>query len=282
MLYHITPNEVRERLQSIDHDWNRVYAVPKGGMCAAAYLRNAQLVDEPEIATILLDDIIDSGATRERYANFGKPFFAVVDKQGEDREIGWVVFPWEIEQEQCGPADAIVRLLEFIGEDPKRDGLIETPQRVLKAWKEMTVGYDQNPKEILGKHFDAPCEDMIVLRNIAFYSTCEHHLLPFYGTATVGYLPGRVVGISKLARLVDCYARRLQIQERMTEQIALDIEVFLEALGVGVVLKAHHLCMGCRGVKQPETVMVTSALRGNFRTDGVARAEFLNLANGAA
>ena len=118
-------------------------------------------------------------------------------------------------------------------------------------------------------------DEMIILRGISFYSTCEHHLLPFYGTATVGYLPGKVVGISKLARLVECFARRLQIQERMTRQIAESIEAHLDARGVAVILRAHHLCMGCRGVRQEETEMVTSCMLGMLRSDATSRSEFL-------
>src|SRR2546428_8040586 len=172
---------------------------------------------------------------------------------------------------------AVVILLRFIGEDPQRDGLADTPARVVKAWREMTAGYDEDPAEILSRTFDETSDEMIVLRGISFYSTCEHHLLPFYGEASVGYLPGKVVGISKLARLVNCFARRLQIQERMTHQIAESIQRHLGAKGVGVVLRAHHLCMGCRGVKQEETEMVTSAMLGKLRSEATTRAEFLRL-----
>jgi GTP cyclohydrolase I len=174
-------------------------------------------------------------------------------------------------------ADAVTTLLRFIGEDPSRDGLIDTPARVLKAWREMTTGYDDDPAGILSRTFDETSDEMVVLRGISFHSTCEHHLLPFYGEASVGYLPGKVVGISKLARLVDCFGRRLQIQERMTRQIAESIERHLEAPGVGVIIRAHHLCMGCRGVRQQNTEMVTSAMLGTLRSDAMARAEFLRL-----
>lgn len=172
---------------------------------------------------------------------------------------------------------AVVRLLRFIGEDPKRDGLIDTPQRVVRAWREMTAGYQEQPSEILARTFEESSDEMVILRGISFYSTCEHHMLPFYGTATVGYLPGKIVGISKLARLVHCFARRLQIQERMTRQIAGAIEEHLDARGVGVVIAAHHLCMGCRGVKQASTEMITSSMLGTLRADPVSRSEFLRL-----
>ncbi|HEY6212863.1 MAG TPA: GTP cyclohydrolase I FolE [Vicinamibacterales bacterium] len=173
--------------------------------------------------------------------------------------------------------EAVATLLRFIGEEPERDGLRDTPARVVKAWREMTAGYDDDPAEILSRTFDESSDEMIILRGITFHSTCEHHMLPFYGQAVVGYLPGKVVGISKLARLVHCFARRLQIQERMTRQIADAIETHLEARGVGVVLRAHHLCMGCRGVRQEETEMVTSAMLGTLRSDPTTRAEFLRL-----
>lgn len=173
--------------------------------------------------------------------------------------------------------DAVATLLRFIGEEPERDGLRDTPARVVKAWREMTAGYAEDPAEILSRTFDETSDEMVILRGISFYSTCEHHLLPFYGQAVVGYLPGKVVGISKLARLVECFAKRLQVQERMTRQIAEAVEQHLDARGVGVVLRAHHLCMGCRGVRQEETEMVTSSMLGTLRTDAASRAEFLRL-----
>ena len=141
----------------------------------------------------------------------------------------------------------------------------------------MTSGYGDDPAEILARTFEESSDEMVVLRGISFHSTCEHHMLPFYGEASVGYLPGKVVGISKLARLVDCFARRLQIQERLTRQIAESVEEHLEARGVGVIIRAHHLCMGCRGVRQQTTEMVTSAMLGTLRNDAMARAEFLRL-----
>jgi GTP cyclohydrolase I len=173
--------------------------------------------------------------------------------------------------------EAVSTLLRFIGEEPERDGLRDTPARVVKAWREMTAGYGEDPAEILARTFDESSDEMILLRGISFYSTCEHHMLPFYGQAVVGYLPGKVVGISKLARLVECFAKRLQVQERMTRQIAEAVETHLQARGVGVVLRAHHLCMGCRGVRQEETEMVTSSMLGTLRTDAASRSEFLKL-----
>lgn len=178
------------------------------------------------------------------------------------------------------PERAVTTLLTLIGEDPQRDGLVDTPRRVIKAWREMTCGYQEDPAEILSRTFEETSDEMVVLRGISFHSLCEHHLLPFHGTASVGYLPGKVVGISKLARLVHCFARRLQIQERLTRQIAMAVEEHLEARGVGVMIRARHLCMGCRGVKLPDTELVTSATLGTLRDDASARAEFLHLSSG--
>ena len=172
---------------------------------------------------------------------------------------------------------AVEVLLCVIGEDTSRDGLRDTPSRVVKALLEMTAGYGDSPAEILSTTFAEHSDELIVLRGIDFYSVCEHHMLPFHGVAHVGYLPGRVVGISKLARLVHCFARRLQIQERMTQQIAHAVETHLQARGVGVVIVAHHLCMGCRGVRLPATQLVTSSMLGTLRNSAETRSEFLRL-----
>jgi GTP cyclohydrolase I len=188
------------------------------------------------------------------------------------------VLEQQVAEQVEDPAEqAVGVLLRTIGEDPGRDGLRETPARVVKALREMMSGYGDDPAEILSKTFDESSDELIILRGIDFYSTCEHHLLPFHGVATIGYLPGKVVGISKLARLVHCFARRLQIQERMTQQIAQAIEEHLEARGVGVIVTAHHLCMGSRGVKLPTTQLVTSAMLGRLREDANTRSEFLRL-----
>jgi GTP cyclohydrolase I len=174
--------------------------------------------------------------------------------------------------------DGIAGLIISIrDEEVERDGLAETPMRFLKAMKELTRGYQQDPAEILARVFDEKFDEMIVVRGIEFNSLCEHHLLPFIGTAQVGYIPnGSIVGLSKLARLVDCFANRLQVQERLTTQIADAIETHLEARGVGVVIRARHLCMGCRGVKKPAAEMVTAVMRGAMKNDPKAREEFLN------
>ena len=189
-------------------------------------------------------------------------------------------FSRDTDTEEADAREAVTTLLRWVGEDPSRDGLLDTPRRVAKALREMTAGYAEDPAEILATTFEESSDELVILRGISFYSTCEHHLLPFYGTASVGYLPGKVVGISKLARLVQCFGQRLQIQERLTRQIAEAVSEHLEARGVGVVVRAHHLCMGCRGARQPSTEMVTSAMLGSLRKNAVSRAEFLRLAEG--
>jgi len=175
-------------------------------------------------------------------------------------------------------ARAVSEMLEALGEDPAREGLVATPQRVARMYAEVFSGLRDDPLEVLRTGFEEGYDEMVIARDIPFYSMCEHHLLPFYGVAHIGYVPrGRIVGISKLARVVSCFARRLQIQERLTREIADAIETHLEARGVAVVIRAHHLCMGCRGVRQPESDMITSAMRGVLRSDAIARSEFLRL-----
>jgi GTP cyclohydrolase I len=176
---------------------------------------------------------------------------------------------------------AIRDLIEWAGDDPTREGLRDTPLRVVKAYKEWFSGYTKNPDYIISSSSFSETENydqMIILRDIEFFSHCEHHLCPIVGTATVAYLPtNKVVGISKIARVVECYARRLQIQERLTQQIATCLMDSLEPLGVGVRIKAKHMCMTSRGVNCPSTEMVTCSLLGAFRKQEV-RTEFLELA----
>lgn len=179
---------------------------------------------------------------------------------------------------------AVETLLRHLGENPDRPGLADTPRRVISALMEMTAGYLMTPADVLSVTFPDDYDEMVVVRNVRFHSLCEHHLLGFDGFATVGYVPtpGRgVVGLSKLARLVDLFARRLQVQERLTMSIAEAIQDHLQPQGVGVVITARHSCMGCRGIQKPEAEMVTSSLRGVMRTIPEARAEFLALARSA-
>jgi GTP cyclohydrolase IA len=176
--------------------------------------------------------------------------------------------------------DAIRVLLRWAGEDPTREGLLDTPKRVVKAYGDWFSGYQEDPREFLERTFEevAGYDEMIVLRDIEFESHCEHHMAPIIGRAHVGYLPaGKVVGISKLARVVETYARRFQVQEKMTAQIARCIQDVLQPIGVAVVIEAKHQCMTTRGVHKTGVSMVTSKMLGTFRTDPMTRAEFLDV-----
>jgi GTP cyclohydrolase I len=176
---------------------------------------------------------------------------------------------------------AVTKVLELLGEDPKREGLLKTPNRVAKALKFLTEGYDQDPQEILNQAlFTTSNDEMELVRDIEFYSMCEHHMLPIIGRAHVAYIPdGKVVGLSKIPRIVNVYARRLQIQEQMTEQIADAILSTIKPKGVAVVIHARHMCMEMRGVQKINSTTVSSALRGLFKSDERTRNEFYNLIN---
>jgi len=177
--------------------------------------------------------------------------------------------------------DAVKKILEILGENPNREGLLKTPSRVAKAWGFLTEGYNENPKEILNQAlFTSSNDEMVVVRDIEFYSTCEHHMLPIIGRAHVAYIPdGKVVGLSKIPRIVNVFARRLQIQEQMTEQIADAITEAINPKGVAVVLHARHMCMEMRGVQKINSTTVSSALRGLFKSDQRTRNEFYNIIN---
>lgn len=176
---------------------------------------------------------------------------------------------------------AITKVLELLGEDPDREGLVKTPKRVAKALKFLTEGYSQDPMEILNQAlFSSTNDEMVVVRDIEFYSLCEHHMLPIIGRAHVAYIPdGKVVGLSKIPRIVNVFARRLQIQEQMTEQIADAISETINPKGVAVVLHARHMCMEMRGVQKINSTTVSSALRGLFKSDQRTRNEFYNIIN---
>ncbi len=179
--------------------------------------------------------------------------------------------------------DELIRqMILHLGEDPDRDGLLRTPERVAKSMRWLTRGYNQSVREAIGEAvFEEKHESMVLVRDIEVYSLCEHHMLPFFGKAHIAYYPnGRIVGLSKLPRVVDVFARRLQIQERMTDQIADALMEVLQPMGVGVVVEAYHLCMMMRGVEKQNSKTVTSALRGIFRDDAKTRDEFLRLAHG--
>ena len=278
------------------------YPVPRGGIPAAYALGESgrakgiliNIADSVDEADFILDDLIDSGTTRDKYSSVwsDKPFYALINKPlyrslDKDHDFcGWLVFPWETMDaftasgEDNSADDIPVRLLQYIGEDVDRGGLLETPKRFLKAWKFYTSGYEKDAKEIL-KVFEDGAEDydeMVLVKDIPFYSQCEHHLAPFFGVAHIAYIPdGKIVGLSKFSRLVDMYARRLQVQERLTNQIATAINETLAPKGVAVVLNARHLCMESRGVCQQGHSTTTSAMHGVFKDNPDTRIEFLEL-----
>jgi len=188
--------------------------------------------------------------------------------------------PWSEPTTETRFQSAVRDMLELVGENPDREGLVKTPERVERAMTWLTRGYGLDAAEVIGDAlFEATHQNMIVVRDIEFYSMCEHHMLPFFGKAQVAYIPdGRIVGLSKIARVVDVFARRLQVQERLTDQIAEALEEALAPRGVGVVLEASHFCMMMRGVEKQSSRTLTSALRGVFREDASTRDEFLRLA----
>jgi GTP cyclohydrolase I len=260
----------------------RAYAVPRGGIPAALAIGqhiNLDLVSTPQEAEIIIDDLIDTGLTMEKFDRV-TPFFALIDKRNWGYGDQWVVWPWE-QTAEAGIEDHIVRLLQYVGEDPKRGGLAETPARVAKAWAFWCSGYGTDIKSLMKTFEDGAegADEMVVVKDIPFYTHCEHHMAPFFGTATIAYLPDKkIVGLSKLNRVLDAYARRLQVQERLTCQVADAIMNNLSPLGCGVVIKARHLCMESRGVCQQGHHTITSALRGLFKEESAVRSEFMALA----
>lgn len=293
--------EVYQRFQSKVYDSRvretptlRVYGVPRGGTLAVTYARicaphmQVTHVLEPEMADVIVDDIIDSGRTRDYWQTRfpDKPFIGLVDKtKPADADLGWVVFPWEqapgatsAEDKERDAWDTVVRMLEHIGEDPKREGLLETPARVVKSWKALFGGYGMDPAGVFKTFSEGACDEMVLLRDVEFYSTCEHHIIPFHGTASIAYIPNKkVIGVSKLVRLLEVYARRLQIQERLCQQVTAALDQYLQPLGSACILNAQHMCMTARGVQKQGSRMVTSSLTGVFKTNPQTRAEFLQL-----
>lgn len=266
----------------------RAYAVPRGGIPVAYLLQGLvgfRITSDPADADIFIDDLIDSGSTCERYCDEypGKPFFALLDKRTDEQFRGeWIVFPWEVTDEGADDSgtNVITRLLQLVGEDPTREGLTETPARVVKAWRHWCSGYGKDPAKLLKVFEDGgeTYDQMVLVKDIPIYSHCEHHLAAIIGTASIAYIPnGKIVGLSKLSRLADMFARRLQVQERLTDQIADALFQHLQPKGVGVLIKARHLCMESRGICQQGHHTVTTALRGVIKDEPETRAEFLRL-----
>ena len=200
-----------------------------------------------------------------------------MDEQVTNNQIILAVEPKELKQVRIEAA--VQEILRDIGEDPQREGLLKTPDRVARMFEELTAGYHVDTEKLInGAIFNVDYDEMVVVKDIDFYSMCEHHMLPFYGRAHVAYIPnGKVVGLSKIPRIVEMFARRLQIQERLTSQIAGAIMDAIDAQGVGVVMECKHLCMMMRGVEKQHSVMTTSSMLGSFHTNEATRLEFLNL-----
>lgn len=272
-----------------------IYGIPRGGIPVALMVQQelrlrgytrASVVSNPELATVFVDDIIDSGKTYEKWTSrYDKLFFALVDKinNTDDVKLDWVVFPWEVQEGEAskvevGPEENIRRILQFIGENPDREGLLETPSRVVRSYEEIFSGYKKDPKDVFKVFEDGACDEMVICKEIEFYSTCEHHMQPFFGKAHIGYVPnGKVIGLSKLARLLDIFSRRLQVQERLTQQVTDALDMHLQPKGSACIIEAKHMCMCARGAKKQSSSMVTSSMSGVFRTNPMARSEFLQL-----
>ena len=288
----------QEILENYEEGPLMIYGIPRGGIpvAQAVYqkiqnikflgvewkqtLKNMAVLmtTDASSATIFVDDIIDSGATKAKYLSEynAKSFYALVNKLKDNLENEWFVFPWETMVNEEGPEQNIKRILQYLGEDVNREGLKETPERVIKSWETLYSGYRQKPGDIF-KTFDSGNYDqMVILKDIEFYSMCEHHMLPFFGKVHIGYIPeDKVVGASKMARLVEVFARRLQIQERMSQQITEAMLKYLCPEGCGCVIQAQHLCMTARGVEKQSSVFITSSVQGSFLEDSV-KEEFVN------
>lgn len=287
----ISSNELKEMVKDLSNKitekFENIYPIPRGGYAIAielAKILNIPIItNEKEITenTLIVDDLIDSGKTLKKFTQKKAVLFVKNDKEKSvdyfvTKIINeWVKFPDEKENEI---QEHLERILQYIGEDTSREGLLETPKRMQRAYDEIFAGYKQNPKDLMKTFTEGTCKEMVILKNCEFYSTCEHHFLPFFGHISIGYIPNKkVIGISKLARLVDCFSKRMQIQENMTTQIAECIMKELDAKGVMVVCQAQHFCMKSRGIKKQEASMVTSAIRGVFETNIALRQEFMAL-----
>jgi GTP cyclohydrolase I len=275
---------IENHLDSTRGAYSSIYAIPRGGVPVALLMNEILLLpmleQENQItsSTLIVDDICDSGRTLAKFpdndaaviykkTNNIKPRWCLFDTDD------WIEFPYE--QTARDEEDNIVRMLETLGEDVSREGLRDTPKRVMKFYREFLSPEKFNFTTFEGESYD----EMIIQKDIPFFSLCEHHLAPFFGTATVAYIPdGKIVGLSKLARTVDLYARRFQNQERITSQIAERLTEELNPLGVAVILKARHFCMEMRGIKTHDVSTTTSKLTGVFKDKPEARAEFMSIA----
>lgn len=295
----LTWGELDQRARDLAACWqgkgvSSVWGIPQGGAVPAVLVARhlgVPVADQPDEHTLIVDDLIATGHTARKVleatphlgfdALYRKPFSPADLARHAGPVVGWLRFPWE--RDGGDPTDAVVRLIEHVGEDPRREGLVDTPRRVVKALREMTAGYGEDPVAILRSAvFHEPgADELIVAGPFPIMSLCEHHVLPFTGHCVIGYIPGggRITGLSKLPRAAHAVFRRLQVQERATAEIA---DAMVEALnpdGVAVVVRAVHACAELRGVRT-RTPMVTSVQRGFLRDRPAARAELLDLIGG--
>ncbi len=272
-------------------DLESIYGIPQGGSLLAFELSdrlNLNLLAKYDVIdsrkTLIVDDLVDSGKTM---GHFNIRFMTAVlhrktwsrvvpDFIANDNCEDWIVYWWEGTQEKS-IEDSVIRQLEYIGEEFDREGLVETPKRVVKSWDKIYGGYKLDPRKLMKTFESDGYDQMVLLKDIEFYSTCEHHMLPFFGKAHIAYIPDhRVIGISKLARLLEVFTRRLQIQERIGEQVTSTIDEELSPFGSACILEAQHFCMTSRGVEKQHSKMVTSSLTGVFRKQEV-RQELMSL-----
>lgn len=265
-----------------------LYGVPESGIESVyalnAFISNCMITDNIARADVIVDCIERNGKTRKGYENLNPNAVFVTLFDISTTDDRYRIFPWQAgklpSQKKRHNESIVTDLLRFIGEDTDREGLQETPKRFLKAWKHYTKGYAEDPADIL-KVFEDGAEgvnEMVLVKQIPVYSTCEHHGASVFGVAHVAYIPnGKIVGLSKINRVVDCFARRLQVQERLTTQIADALNDNLNPLGVAVVLECRHMCMESRGISQQGHTTVTSAMRGAFMDEPATRAEFMGL-----
>jgi len=289
---------VQKSCQIYNHKYSAIYGVPQGGVVPAQALSNLLKIklttDYKKYKAkniLIVDDLMDSGQTIKAFANYdvavlGKKSNTLERKSKKQTFIGgdfpdeWIHFWWEpsVEKGVGGIHDNVTRILEYIGENPSREGLVETPKRIVKSWGKLFEGYGQQPKNIMKIFADGACDEMVLLKDIELYSMCEHHMLPFFGKCHIAYIPNhKVIGISKLARLMEIYARRMQIQERIGDQITTALMKYLEPLGAACIIEAQHFCMKARGIEKQNSIMVTSSLKGVFLEQPEVRAEFMRL-----
>ncbi len=256
--------------------YDSIYPVPRGGIPVAIALSaklNLPITTNPKEQTLIVDDLVDSGNTRGRFpdndfACLHIKLHSPVPEYFVSVQDGWIEYWWEKMVDEKPAEDAIIRIIESIGEDPTREGLLETPKRVIKSYEEIFSGYKQDPKDVFKIFEEDKIGGLVYLKNIEFYSVCEHHMLSFSGQAFVAYIPnGPVIGASKLARLLDVFCNRLQIQERIGEQVTNALMEYLKPIGAACLTEAKHLCMACRGVKKQHSVMGYSSLKGVFMED---------------